>query len=191
MWPKPYMRCIEQAAGRCDTALGPEDSQNMPFSIIPFLLLIVPLAEIGAFIVIGREIGVLWTLAMVFVTAVVGSILLRVQGFGLLARIQAETQAGRVPGRELVHGVMILIAGVLLLTPGFITDAIGFLLFIPFVRDAGWAMLKNRISVVSAGRFSRGGDFRPRDDAPPSPTLDLDEDDFKRDPDSGSPWNRK
>lgn len=163
----------------------------MPFSIIPFLLLIVPLAEIGAFILIGREIGVLWTLAMVFVTAVVGSVLLRVQGFGLLARIQAETEAGRVPGRELVHGVMILIAGVLLLTPGFITDSIGFLLFVPFVRDAGWSLLKNKISVVSAGRFGRGAEFRPRNDPQASPTIDLDEDDFRRDPDSNSPWNKE
>lgn len=163
----------------------------MPFSIVPFLLLIVPLAEIGAFIVIGREIGVLWTLAMVFVTAVVGSILLRVQGFGLLARIRAETEAGRVPGRELVHGMMILIAGVLLLTPGFITDSIGFLLFIPAVRDAGWALLKNRISVVTAGGFGRDSAHQPRNDPSASRTIDLDEEDFRRDPDSDSPWNRK
>lgn len=162
----------------------------MPFSIIPFLLLIVPLAEIGAFIVIGREIGVLWTLAMVFVTAVVGSILLRVQGFGLLARIRTETEAGRVPGRELVHGVMILIAGVLLLTPGFITDSIGFLLFIPAVRDAGWALLKNRISIVTAGGVGRGATHRPNNGPQSSPTIDLDKDDFQRDPDSESPWNK-
>jgi len=163
----------------------------MPFSIVPFLLLIVPLAEIGAFIVIGREIGVLWTLAMVFVTAVVGSILLRVQGFGLLARIRAETEAGRVPGRELVHGMMILIAGVLLLTPGFITDSIGFLLFIPAIRDAGWALLKNRISIVTAGGFGRDSAHQPRNDPSASRTIDLDEEDFRRDPDSDSPWNRK
>lgn len=163
----------------------------MPFSIVPFLLLIVPLAEIGAFIVIGREIGVLWTLAMVFVTAVVGSILLRVQGFGLLARIRAETEAGRVPGRELVHGMMILIAGVLLLTPGFITDTIGFLLFVPAVRDAGWALLKNRISIVTAGGFGRDTAHQPRNDPSASRTIDLEEDDFQRDPDSDSPWNKK
>lgn len=164
----------------------------MPFSIIPFVLLIVPLAEIGAFIVIGREIGVLWTLAMVFVTAVIGSILLRVQGFGLINRIQSEMNDGRVPGREMVHGVMILIAGVLLLTPGFITDALGFLLFVPFVRDAGWSMIRNRVHVVSAGAFGQGADFRPRrkeDDG--SPTIDLNEKDFQRDPDPDSPWNRE
>ena len=161
----------------------------MPFSLVPLLLLIVPLAEIGAFIIIGREIGVFWTLAMVFVTAVVGSILLRIQGFGLLNRIRQETEAGRVPGRELVHGVMILIAGVLLLTPGFITDAIGFLLFVPAIRDAGWALIKNRVTIVTNARFSDGGFSRnAKSDA--SPTIDLDDTDFSRDPDPDSPWNK-
>lgn len=161
----------------------------MPFSIVPLLLLVVPLAEIGAFIVIGREIGVFWTLAMVFFTAVLGSILLRIQGFGLIGRIQQETEAGRVPGRELVHGVMIMIAGVLLLTPGFITDAIGFLLFVPAIRDAGWSMIKNRFTVIRAGGFS-ARDFDQDRDAPGPGTIDLDETDFKRDPDPNSPWNK-
>lgn len=161
----------------------------MPFSIIPLLLLIVPLAEIAAFVIIGREIGVFWTLAMVFVTAVVGSILLRIQGFGLIARIQRESEAGRVPGRELVHGVMILIAGVLLLTPGFITDTIGFLLFVPAIRDAGWRLIKSRISVVTMGGFQadRSG---PQPDEDRSTTIELNEEDFKRNPDPDSPWNK-
>ncbi|MEM6463687.1 MAG: FxsA family protein [Pseudomonadota bacterium] len=161
----------------------------MPFSLIPLLLLIIPLAEIAAFVVIGREIGVLWTLAMVFFTAVLGSILLRVQGFGLVNRIRQETEAGRVPGRELVHGVMILIAGVLLLTPGFITDAIGFLLFVPAIRDAGWRLIKSRITIVSAAGFA---DERPgtNDSSGSGPTIDLGERDFKRDPDPDSPWKK-
>ncbi|MCP4319911.1 MAG: membrane protein FxsA [Hyphomicrobiales bacterium] len=161
----------------------------MPFSIVPLLLLIVPIAEIAAFVVIGREIGVLWTLAMIFVTAVLGSILLRVQGFGLINKIQRETEAGRVPGRELVHGVMILVAGVLLLTPGFITDTIGFLLFVPAIRDAGWRLIKNKISVVSAAGFAQGkSETGPATDG--SPTIELGEQDFKRDPDPDSPWNK-
>ncbi|MEX3010835.1 FxsA family protein [Hoeflea sp. TYP-13] len=161
----------------------------MPFSIVPLLLLIVPMAEIAAFVIVGREIGVLWTLALIFVTAVLGSILLRVQGFGLINKIRRETEAGRVPGRELVHGVMILIAGVLLLTPGFITDTIGFLLFVPAIRDAGWTLIKNKISVVSTAGFTQhsSGPGPKRSDAP---TIDLDEQDFERDPDPNSPWNK-
>ena len=137
----------------------------MAFSLIPFLLLALPVAEIAVFIVVGQYIGLLATLAMILVTAVIGSALLRIQGFGLLQRIGREAEQGRVPGRELVHGVMILIAGVLLLTPGFITDAIGFLLFVPAVRDLGWRLLSDRIVLMSssgfAARAGRGHDARP------------------------------
>lgn len=157
----------------------------MPFSLIPFLLLAIPLLEIAAFVVIGGEIGVFATLAMVFVTAVLGSILLRVQGFGLLQRIRRETDAGRVPGREMVHGVMILIAGVLLLTPGFITDALGFLLFVPPIRDAGWTLLKGRI--LFSGGFGATGP-QPRGPEPDGKTIDLDADDYTAKPDPDSPW---
>ena len=158
----------------------------MPFSLIPFFLLAIPLLEIAAFVVIGGEIGVFATLALVFVTAVLGSILLRVQGFGLLQKIRNETEAGRVPGRELVHGVMILVAGVLLLTPGFITDSLGFLLFVPAIRDAGWSLLKGRILFTGAN-MSAGGPG-PRGPATDGRTIDLDADDYTSEPDPNSPW---
>lgn len=157
------------------------------FSLVPLFLLAIPLLEIAAFVVIGGQIGVFATLAMVFVTAVIGSILLRIQGFGLINRIRAETDRGRVPGRELVHGVMILIAGVLLLTPGFITDAIGFLLFVPAIRDIGWQLVKDRIVVTSnftAGGPDGFGDPRHRD----GKTIDLDEDEFTSSGNPDSPW---
>ena len=79
----------------------------MPFSLIPLLLIIIPIAEIAAFILIGGEIGVFPTLGLVLVTAIVGTALLRWQGLGLINRIRSETEAGRLPGRDLVHGVMI------------------------------------------------------------------------------------
>ena len=116
----------------------------MPFSIIPFLLLVVPILEIATFIVVGGQIGVVATLGMILFTAVLGSILLRIQGFQVLNQLRAATDAGRVPGRELGHGVMILLAGVLLLTPGFVTDTAGFLLFVPFIRNAIWSFLAKR-----------------------------------------------
>lgn len=161
----------------------------------PFLFLIflaVPLLEIAAFVVVGGRIGVLATLGMVLFTAVVGSVLLRVQGFGMLRRIQAETDAGRVPGRELVHGAMILLAGFLLLLPGFVTDAVGFLLFVPAFRDWMWRVLARRVLVkVDLAGMRAGGVYR-RD----SRTIDLDEDDFTRtkdganNADDASPWRR-
>lgn len=159
----------------------------MPFSLIPFLLLIVPMLEIAAFVIIGGEIGVFYTLTLIVVTAIIGSILLRIQGFGLLAKIQADMGAGKVPAREMVHGLMIMIAGVLLLTPGFVTDGCGFLLFIPPIRDAAWHFLKGRFSVVN---LNQGAPFsgRSQQNTGDGPTIDLDEDDFHRDPDPNSPW---
>jgi UPF0716 protein FxsA len=119
----------------------------MRFSFIPFLLLVVPLAEIAAFVIIGGQIGVWATLGMVLLTAVIGSVLLRWQGIGLFNKINAEMRSNRVPGRELVHGVMLLVAGVLLLTPGFVTDSLGFLLFVPAFRDVVWRLVRDRIVV--------------------------------------------
>lgn len=158
----------------------------MAFSIIPFLLLVLPVAEIAVFIVVGQYIGLLATLAMILFTAVLGSFLLRVQGFGLLQRIRLETEQGRVPGRELVHGVMILVAGILLIVPGFITDALGFLLFVPAVRDIGWRLLRDRIVVMSTSGFPGRGQ-RGRS-ASGDRVIDLDSKDFERTPDSSSPW---
>ena len=156
----------------------------MAFSLIPLLLLALPVAEIAVFILVGQYIGLLPTLAMILVTAVIGSALLRVQGFGLLQRIRRESEQGRIPGRELVHGVMILVAGVLLLTPGFITDTLGFLLFIPAVRDLGWKLLRDRIVSMSSTRFGgRAGGSRPS-----RGVIDLDPEEFERDPDRSSPW---
>lgn len=123
----------------------------MRFSLIPFVLLVVPLMEIAAFVVIGGQIGVWATLAMVVVTAVIGSFLLRWQGVSLLHRIQSEMAAQRLPAKDLVRGAMLVVAGILLLTPGFVTDAIGFLLFVPPVQDAVWSFLKTRITLVGPG----------------------------------------
>ena len=159
----------------------------MRFSLIPFLLLVVPLAEIAAFVVIGGQIGVWATLGMVLLTAIIGSFLLRWQGVGLFNRINTEIRGNRVPGRELVHGVMILVAGVLLLTPGFVTDSLGFLLFVPAIRDLVWRSVKDRIVVqtMSSGGFGQTARPRRADEG----VVDLDEDEFQRNPDPSSPWS--
>lgn len=123
----------------------------MRFSLIPFVLLIVPLMEIAAFVLIGGQIGVWATLAMVVVTAIIGSFLLRWQGISLLRRIQGEMAAQRLPAKDLVRGAMLVIAGILLLTPGFVTDTIGFLLFVPPIQDIVWNFLKSKVNVVGPG----------------------------------------
>lgn len=169
----------------------------MAFSLVPFMLLAMPIAEISMFILVGSQIGLLPTLGLILVTAIIGSVLLRVQGFGIVRRISEEARAGRVPGRELIHGVMIVVAGVLLLTPGFISDTIGFLLFIPAVRDLGWRLVKDRIVVVGAGMAAgmRGQATQPGEGPRPHAgqprgrtVIDLNEDDYSREPSADSPW---
>lgn len=96
----------------------------------------VPLAEIWLFVVIGGRIGLAPTLLVVVATAVVGSSLVVRQGRGTWEDLIDDLAVGRFPGRTLAHGAMILVAGALLLTPGFLTDAVGFLLLVPAVRES-------------------------------------------------------
>lgn len=146
----------------------------MRLSLIPLIFLGYILLEIAVFILVGDAIGVLPTLGLILLSGVVGVALMRVQGFGVIARIRAEQAAGRVPGREVLHGFMILAAGILLLLPGFVTDILGLLLFIPAVRDGAWNLVKNRLTVVTNVRGFRGR--RP----PADRVLDLDDDQFRR-----------
>ena len=104
----------------------------MPLFLI---FIIVPIIEIALFIQVGGFLGLWPTLAIVIFTAFAGSSLLRSQGLSTLARLQSSMTSGQDPSRDLAHGAMILIAGVVLLTPGFFTDAIGLLLMLPPVRD--------------------------------------------------------
>lgn len=154
--------------------------------LLPLLFLLWPFLEIAGFIVVGREIGVLATIALIVLMAVIGSFLLRTQGFGVLRRAQSELDAGRDPGREIANGVMIVVAAFLLILPGFVSDIVGLTLFIPQVRDLVWRWLKSRISVVTS--FGPGFGAGPRRD---SRTIDLDPEDYTATsgkPDPNSPW---
>jgi UPF0716 family protein affecting phage T7 exclusion len=102
------------------------------FLLIAFIA--VPIVEIAVFIEVGGRIGVWSTVGVVILTAVMGTALLRQQGLSVLFRIQENLEANRMPVQELFDGVCLVLAGALLLTPGFVTDAIGFLLFVPPFR---------------------------------------------------------
>ncbi|WP_250157439.1 FxsA family protein [Tianweitania aestuarii] len=143
-------------------------------SIFPLIFLGYILLEIAVFILVGDAIGVLPTLGLILLSGVVGIGLMRVQGFGMIARMRTEQAAGRVPGREVLHGFMILLAGILLLLPGFVTDILGLLLFIPAVRDGAWNLLKNKLTVVTNVRGFRGRR------APADRVVDLDDEEFHR-----------
>ena len=100
----------------------------------------VPLIEIAVFIQVGGLIGLWPTLALIVLTALIGSWQLRSQGLATLARGRSQLDQGQLPTRELFDGLCLLFAGALLLTPGFVTDAVGLLLFLPAFRDLlrGW-----------------------------------------------------
>jgi UPF0716 protein FxsA len=144
-------------------------------------------AEIAGFVVVGREIGALPTVGLVFVTAIVGLSLMRVQGFGILMRIQQDIDAGRGPGRELAHGAMILLAGTLLMVPGFLTDVMGLLLFFPPVRDFGWSLVRSRIAHAGGSGFRWTGKYYRKNDPR---TIDLATEEYSRDARRDKPRRR-
>lgn len=113
---------------------------------MPFLLLfiIIPIAEVYAFIHVGGEIGVFKTLALCVVTAVIGGFLVKMQGIGTLIRAQKNFAGGTLPFNELFDGLCLVVAGALLLTPGFVTDVIGFSLLTPPFRIILRRFLKKR-----------------------------------------------
>ncbi len=127
----------------------------MPVRIMPILFLVVPILEIAVFILVGGQIGVGWTLLLVLATAIAGTMLLRQQGFGVLNRIRDDVNAGRMPAAALADGVMILVAGILLLTPGFVTDALGLLLFFPPFRHWVWRVLAPMFFARLSGSWAR------------------------------------
>jgi UPF0716 protein FxsA len=105
-----------------------------PLAILLALFFIVPIIEIYLLIEIGSIIGSGATLFAVVFSAVLGAWLLRIQGFSTLRRLQQTAAEGGIPAMEVLEGAMLLVAGALLLTPGFFTDAIGFLCLIPPLR---------------------------------------------------------
>jgi UPF0716 protein FxsA len=98
--------------------------------------LVVPIAEIALFYLVGTSIGIWPTLGIVVVTALLGSYFVAKQGRFVWGSIKSEINRGEVPTASVVHGAMILVAGALLLTPGFLTDFVGFSLLVPGVREA-------------------------------------------------------
>ena len=106
------------------------------FPFIVVLFLAVPIVEIYLLIQVGQVIGAGWTILLVVLTAVIGVWLLRIQGLSTLTRAQQKLQANELPAREILEGMALVVAGALLLTPGFFTDTIGFLLLFPPTRIA-------------------------------------------------------
>jgi UPF0716 protein FxsA len=119
------------------------------------LFIVVAVAELGTFLAVESRIGLLPTLGIALFTAVLGSFLVRRAGASVLRDLRREIGAGVLPGRQLTHGASILVAGALLISPGFLTDTIGFTLLIPAVRDLIHRSIVNhyqdRVSITTMG----------------------------------------
>lgn len=118
--------------------------------MLPLLVLLfvaVPVVELYVIVQVGQAIGVLDTVAVMILVSLVGAWLARHEGFLVLRRIQDSVAAGRVPADEMIDGALILAGGLLLLTPGFVSDGVGILLLFPASRAAARAFVRRRLKV--------------------------------------------
>ena len=147
--------------------------------LVPLILIIVPIIEIALFVQIGGAIGVSWTLLIILATAMLGARAIRRQGIEALMSAQTQMTKGQPPVGEIVHGVLILIAGILLLAPGFMTDTLGFFLLFPATR---MIVLELAANFVLPKLFS-GVSARHRSAQKPSDAKTIDGDYRVEDPD--------
>lgn len=124
------------------------------FQILLVAFLVIPIVEIYLLFQVGGVIGAGWTILIVIITAILGASLLRQQGISTLTRLQQSMALGQLPPTVLIEGLLLLISGAFLLTPGFFTDAVGFLLLIRTVRGALAAYLLRKGIFVAAGIHS-------------------------------------
>lgn len=117
------------------------------FPILLFLFIAVPVIEIALFIQVGGVLGVWPTIALVLLTAIVGASLVRSQGLQTLLTVQQRLAQGQLPAQQILEGVMLAVAGVLLLTPGFFTDILGMLVLLPAPRAYFAKQLMSRVVV--------------------------------------------
>ena len=114
------------------------------------LFIIVPIIEITVLINVGEAIGAWNTVGLVLLSAFIGVNMLRYQGLSTLARAQQRAQTGEIPGQEMVEGIVLAVGGALLVTPGFVTDVIGFSCLLPWTRQAFAKSLMARFTVVAS-----------------------------------------
>lgn len=167
----------------------------MRFLFLAFL--IIPIVEIMLLLKVGSWIGVLPTIALVVLTAFIGVNLLRQQGAATLMKVQQKTQRGEPPAVEMIEGLVLAVGGALLLTPGFATDAIGFMCLFPVTRKAfAVGMMQKIIGNMKKGQGGAifGGSFNGFNPPPNSNQDRYSEPEpsaFEQDPSRQSPFAKK
>lgn len=149
-------------------------ARHLSAGIVLFLLLVaMPIAEVATFIEVGGRIGLWPTILCVISTAALGTFIIRLQGIGLIQRVQTQINQGALPAFEIFSGVCLLVAGALLLTPGFITDGLGFLLLWPTARKAVFAYASRHIKVANAAAREGRPQANSGSRGPEPPTEDI------------------
>jgi UPF0716 protein FxsA len=143
-----------------------------------FGLILLPIIEIAIFIKVGQTIGLFPTLALVIGAAVLGGLLLRQQGLSVLTQLRSNVNSGRMPGKTIADAMMIGLASLFLVLPGFLSDIVALALLLPPVRSWIYATLASRVTVVDTTAYRRQPS---QDDARVGGpgTIDLDEDDYR------------
>ena len=145
------------------------------------LFILVPALELILLIEIGQLIGTLPTLGLIILTGVLGAFLAKRQGGTVLARVRTDFQTGQLPADSIFDGVIILVAGAFLMTPGILTDTVGFLCLIPptrrVIKRAIWSRMQRSIR---SGRINMETSYGSRSRAEPEDVIIIDHDDYSQ-----------
>ena len=135
----------------------------------------LPLMEIAGFVLVGKALGVLGTLGLVLLSGLVGVLVLRAKGMALPFQLRAALERGELPGRSIADAMLVAIAGVLLIIPGFVSDIVALLLLLPPVRSLIYRLLSRNLTVVSSydAAAGRGPSYRSSD------TIELESDQWR------------
>lgn len=138
---------------------SPPRRRRFPWWLLGIAFVVVPLVEIWTIIQVGQVIGAWWTLGLLVLSGVVGSWLVKREGGRTVRAFREALSAGRLPHRELADGILILVGGTLMLTPGFVSDVLGILMILPLTRPLGRSVLAGAISrrLLSSGATGAAG----------------------------------
>jgi UPF0716 protein FxsA len=143
--------------------------RNWPWWLLFVLFVVMPIAEIFVLIQVGQVIGVWWTIALLIADSIFGSWLIKREGGRAWRALTTSLDTGKMPAKELADGALILVGGTLMLSPGFVTDAFGLLLILPFTRPVARRILARLVTrKLLAASYSPGNGRRP---APPGGSV--------------------
>lgn len=144
-----------ELSSRPEVLLKREERFEGMFRILLALIIVVPALEIGLLVFFGNIIGAWPTIILIILTGVIGAWLAKQQGLETLRKAQREMSYGHIPGESIIDGICVLVGGVLLLTPGFITDTVGFLLLLPPTRNMIKPFIGKLIQrIINRGNFT-------------------------------------